>query len=76
MLWGKKAALARLEALENDNAGIEAVEINDDDEASLDEDDQGFLLFFMQNFMEIFCSNHKFCVSTLLTLRSWPLRRS
>lgn len=39
-----KAALARLEALENDNAGIENVEINDDDdEDSLDDDDEGFL---------------------------------
>ncbi|XP_010245875.1 PREDICTED: SWR1 complex subunit 6 [Nelumbo nucifera] len=34
-----QAALARLEALENDNAGIETIEINDDDEASLDEDE-------------------------------------
>lgn len=34
-----QAVLARLEALENDNAGIETVEINDDDEASLDDDD-------------------------------------
>ncbi|KAB2038763.1 hypothetical protein ES319_D03G166700v1 [Gossypium barbadense] len=38
-----QAALARLEALENDNAGIEAVEMNDDDEASLDEDDQAYM---------------------------------
>lgn len=35
-----QAALARLEALENDNAGIEVAEMNDDDEASLDEDDE------------------------------------
>ncbi|MCL7043010.1 hypothetical protein MKW94_007454 [Papaver nudicaule] len=35
-----QAALARLEALENDNAGMETVEINDDDEASLDDDDE------------------------------------
>ncbi|XP_068338186.1 SWR1 complex subunit 6-like isoform X2 [Pyrus communis] len=34
-----QAALARLEALENDNAGLERVEVNDDDEASLDDDD-------------------------------------
>ncbi|RZC86416.1 hypothetical protein C5167_030498 [Papaver somniferum] len=34
-----QAALARLEALENDNAGMETVESNDDDEASLDDDD-------------------------------------
>lgn len=36
-----QAALARLEALENDNAGLETVEVNDDDEASLDDEDQG-----------------------------------
>ncbi|XP_020589151.1 SWR1 complex subunit 6 [Phalaenopsis equestris] len=35
-----QAALARLEALESDNAGVEAVEINDDDDASLDDEDQ------------------------------------
>ncbi|RZC91839.1 hypothetical protein C5167_021551 [Papaver somniferum] len=34
-----QAALARLEALENDNAGMETVEANDDDEASLDDED-------------------------------------
>lgn len=38
-----QAALARLEALENDNAGIETVEMNDDDEASLDDDDQAYM---------------------------------
>lgn len=39
-----QAALARLEALENDNAGIETVEVIDDDEASLDDDDdQAFI---------------------------------
>lgn len=40
-----QAALARLEALENDNAGIETVELNDDDgEASLDDDDdEGYM---------------------------------
>lgn len=40
-----KAALARLEALESDNAGAEVVEINDDEDASLDEDDQGLFTF-------------------------------
>ncbi|CAA2990064.1 SWR1 complex subunit 6 [Olea europaea subsp. europaea] len=35
-----QAMLARLEALENDNAGMEMVQNDDDDEASLDEDDQ------------------------------------
>ncbi|KAK6935671.1 Zinc finger, HIT-type [Dillenia turbinata] len=34
-----QAALARLEALENDNAGVETVEIHDDDDASLDDDE-------------------------------------
>ncbi|KAL9688300.1 hypothetical protein QQ045_032720 [Rhodiola kirilowii] len=29
-----QAALARLDALENDNAGLETVEVNDDEEAS------------------------------------------
>ncbi|CAM8950267.1 unnamed protein product [Rhodiola kirilowii] len=30
-----QAILARLDALENDNAGLETVEVNDDEEASL-----------------------------------------
>ncbi|KAF5954339.1 hypothetical protein HYC85_007195 [Camellia sinensis] len=38
-----QAALARLEALENDNAGAEMVEINEDDDASLDDDDQAYM---------------------------------
>ncbi|KAG4935184.1 hypothetical protein JHK85_050103 [Glycine max] len=39
------AALARLDALENDNAGFEIADANnDDDDASLDEEDQ----FYMQ----------------------------
>uniref|UniRef100_A0A7N0ZUJ5 Uncharacterized protein n=1 Tax=Kalanchoe fedtschenkoi TaxID=63787 RepID=A0A7N0ZUJ5_KALFE len=38
-----QAAMARLDALENDNAGLETVEVIDDDEASLDdEDDLGY----------------------------------
>ncbi|XP_058071984.1 SWR1 complex subunit 6 [Magnolia sinica] len=37
-----QAAIARLEALENDNAGAEMVEINDDSDASLD-DDEGYM---------------------------------
>lgn len=41
-----QAILARLDALENDNAAIEAVQpVDDDDEASLDDDDQGFFFF-------------------------------
>ena len=36
-----QAAIARLEALENDNAGFEVLDANDDDEASLDDEDQG-----------------------------------
>ncbi|KAH0888776.1 hypothetical protein HID58_051205 [Brassica napus] len=34
-----QAAIARLEALENDNGAVEVVDLNDDGEASLDEDD-------------------------------------
>ncbi|XP_043715151.1 SWR1 complex subunit 6 [Telopea speciosissima] len=34
-----QAALARLEALESDNVGPEVIELNDDDDASLDDDD-------------------------------------
>lgn len=37
-----QAALARLDALENDNAGVEVVVVDDDDDASLDEDEQAF----------------------------------
>ncbi|KAL3818008.1 hypothetical protein ACJIZ3_003913 [Penstemon smallii] len=33
-----QAMLARLEALENDNAGLATIQIDDDDEASLDDD--------------------------------------
>ena len=45
--------LARLEALENDNAGFETVQVDDDDEASLDDDDQGqmFNSFFSIQFL-------------------------
>lgn len=39
-----QAALARLDALENDNAGFEIADANnDDDEASLDDDDQVYI---------------------------------
>ncbi|GAB4824311.1 SWR1 complex subunit 6 [Ancistrocladus abbreviatus] len=38
-----QAALARLEALENDNAGVETVEVIDDDEVSLDDEDQAYI---------------------------------
>ncbi|GAV58669.1 zf-HIT domain-containing protein [Cephalotus follicularis] len=38
-----QAALARLDALENDNVGIETVEINSNDEDSFDDDDQVYL---------------------------------
>uniref|UniRef100_M4EVK3 Uncharacterized protein n=1 Tax=Brassica campestris TaxID=3711 RepID=M4EVK3_BRACM len=34
-----QAAIARLEALENDNGAVEVVDLNDDEEASLDEED-------------------------------------
>ncbi|KAJ0979281.1 hypothetical protein J5N97_014755 [Dioscorea zingiberensis] len=38
-----QAMLARLEALESDNAGAEVVEVNDDEDASLDDDDQMYI---------------------------------
>ncbi|KAG0469129.1 hypothetical protein HPP92_018457 [Vanilla planifolia] len=38
-----QAALARLEALESDNAGLEPAEVNDDGEASLDDEDQVYI---------------------------------
>ncbi|KAM1006955.1 hypothetical protein ACFX13_003670 [Malus domestica] len=41
---GDEATLARLEALKNDNVGLETVEVNDDDEASLDDDDDNFFM--------------------------------
>ncbi|GFP98247.1 swr1 complex subunit 6 [Phtheirospermum japonicum] len=37
-----RAMLARLEDLENDNAGMETVQVDEDDEASLVDDDQAF----------------------------------
>lgn len=37
-----QAALARLDALETDNIGVELVDADDDDEASLDDEDQVF----------------------------------
>lgn len=37
-----QAALARLDALENDNAAVEVVVVDDDEDASLDEDEQAF----------------------------------
>ncbi|OAE27873.1 hypothetical protein AXG93_3459s1160 [Marchantia polymorpha subsp. ruderalis] len=37
-----QAALARLDALENDNIAVEAIDVDDDDEASLDDEEQGF----------------------------------
>ncbi|KAG0467496.1 hypothetical protein HPP92_019076 [Vanilla planifolia] len=38
-----QAALARLEALESDNAGLEPAEVNDDGDASLDDEDQVYI---------------------------------
>ncbi|KAI4305388.1 hypothetical protein L6164_028758 [Bauhinia variegata] len=38
-----QAALTRLEALENDNTGYDIVDANDDDEASLDDEDQVYV---------------------------------
>jgi hypothetical protein len=39
-----QAALARLEALESDNAGVEVVDLNDDEYGSTDEEDPGQFL--------------------------------
>ncbi|KAG5376889.1 hypothetical protein IGI04_041485 [Brassica rapa subsp. trilocularis] len=39
-----QAAIARLEALENDNGALEVVDLNDDEKASLDEEDDLALL--------------------------------
>ena len=36
-----QAALARLEALESDNSGVEVVDLNDDEYGSTDEEDPG-----------------------------------
>jgi hypothetical protein len=36
-----QAALARLEALESDNAGVEVVDLNDDEYGSTDDEDPG-----------------------------------
>ncbi|KAL2629399.1 hypothetical protein R1flu_014085 [Riccia fluitans] len=37
-----QAALARLDALESDHNAVETVDLDDDDEASLDDEEQGF----------------------------------
>ena len=54
-----QAAIARLEALENDNAGFEVLDANDDDKASLDDEDQG-----------MFCLNPLNCFSYKLRLNN------
>lgn len=42
---GLQAALARLEALEKDNAGLyESIDLDDDEEASMDDEEQSQLL--------------------------------
>ncbi|KAK1321558.1 hypothetical protein QJS10_CPA03g01046 [Acorus calamus] len=43
-----QATMARLEALENDNAGAEAVDVDDED-ASLDDDDQAYMKRQLKN---------------------------
>ncbi|MBA0678782.1 hypothetical protein Goari_020104 [Gossypium aridum] len=68
-----QAALARLEALENDNAGIEAVEMNDDDEASLDEDDQE--IGFIQSLMDIEAHTHRYTSTAYMQKRSKGTKR-
>ena len=46
-----QAALARLEALENDNAGMETIDVNDDEDASLDDDDEGQISYYSSIFL-------------------------
>jgi hypothetical protein len=41
-----QAALARLDALESDNAGAEVVDLNDDEYGSTDEEDHGRFFCF------------------------------
>lgn len=43
--------LARLDALESDNAVVEPQLLDDDDEASLDDEDQGFFFLFLFLFL-------------------------
>lgn len=50
-----QAILARLDALESDNAIPEPVQLDDDDEASLDDEDQG-------SFSHIFCMLALLCL--------------
>ncbi|KAG6751370.1 hypothetical protein POTOM_045904 [Populus tomentosa] len=50
-----KAAIARLEALENDYTGMETVEAVDDDEASLDDDDDGIRVSHSFHSCVFFC---------------------
>lgn len=54
-----KAALARLEALESDNAPVERIEINDEDDASLDDEDEGKSTYF-GNIKSFLCQNYSF----------------
>ena len=45
-----QAALARLEALESDNAGVEVVDLNDDEYGSTDEEDPGQFLSHLSSY--------------------------
>jgi hypothetical protein len=60
-----QAALARLDALESDNAGAEVVDLNDDEYGSTDEEDHGRLFRFSVVF-----------VRTILLRGSFKFRRT
>lgn len=62
-----KAALARLEALESDNAPMERVEINDDDDASLDDEDEGKCTYIVDNKCFSF-QNYSFLYSAMAAI--------
>jgi hypothetical protein len=52
-----QAALARLEALESDNAGVEAVDLNDDEYGSTDDEDPGQYLLRLGT-IQVPCSSY------------------
>jgi len=55
-----QAALARLEALESDNSGVEVVDLNDDEYGSTDEEDPG---------------QFRFSFSLVVIVKSWCEKR-
>jgi hypothetical protein len=62
-----QAALARLEALESDNAGVEVVDLNDDEYGSTDDEDPGQYLLPLgaktsgMQVLHHFCDMFVFC---------------